>query len=203
MKRAAIAAILAVALIASGCGREPEVVEQIPSPEITIIMSDGLTMTAELYPMIAPNTVASIVNLIERGYYDGLPFYRVKAGFIIQTGDPTGTGLGDAGYRIAGEFANNGFPNDLSHTRGVLSLARFPSDYDSGNGVFFIMHSSATYLDGEYAAFGRLIGDESYETLDVIANTPTDVSDKPLIDRVIKTITVDTKGYVYHHEEIE
>ncbi|MDO4548744.1 MAG: peptidylprolyl isomerase [Clostridia bacterium] len=175
----------------------------MPSPILTITMSDGLVMTAELYPMQAPNTVANIVNLVQQGYYDGLEFYRVKAGFVIQTGDPTGTGYGGVDYRIRGEFSENGFENDISHTRGTLSMARYPSDYDSAGSSFFIMHAGAKYLDGEYAAFGRLIGDESYETLDIIANTPTDINEKPLVDKVIHSITVDTKGYTYTHEEIE
>ncbi|HIS00536.1 MAG TPA: peptidylprolyl isomerase [Candidatus Excrementavichristensenella intestinipullorum] len=173
----------------------------MPNPEVTITLTDGGVIKLELYPSVAPNTVANFVNLIESGFYDGLTFHRVIAGFMIQGGDPLGNGTGGPDYTILGEFSANGVENNLSHTRGVLSMAR-SSDYNSAGSQFFIMHGNATYLDGEYAAFGKIIGEdtpdnESYATLDRIANTATDANDRPNIDYVIESMTVDTKGYKY------
>lgn len=200
--------LLALALLAlplSGCymfAGQPEEVE-IPNPVVTIEMADGKIMQAELYPKIAPNTVANIVTLIQKGFYDGLTFHRIVPGFVIQTGDPLGNGTGGPGYTIKGEFKDNGFENDLSHTRGVLSMARLPSDMDSAGSQFFIMHLAAEYLDGGYAAFGKLIGEESFTTLDVIASTPTDAAQRPLVEQAIKRVTVDTKGYQYEVVKLE
>ena len=150
----------AVALVIIGfqrIGRETQVAEDVPSPVVTIQMADGGVITLELYPRIAPNTVANFVTLAQSGFYDGLIFHRVIPGFMIQGGDPTGTGTGGPGYAIKGEFTDNGFPNDLSHERGVISMAR-AKDYDSAGSQFFIMHHEVHQeLDGQYAAFGKVI----------------------------------------------
>lgn len=170
---------------------------EIPNPIATITMKSGGTIKLELYPNYAPNTVANFVELIESGFYDGLIFHRVIAGFMIQGGDPLGTGTGGPGWSIKGEFSQNGFTqNTLQHTRGVISMAR-SSDPDSAGSQFFIMHGDASYLDGGYAAFGQVT--EGMDTVDYIANIPTDANDKPLnvVDCTIDKVTVDTFGYKY------
>ena len=193
---------LACCLCLAACqSKQEEAPISVPNPEVTITLTDGGVIKLELYPSVAPNTVANFVNLIESGFYDGLTFHRVIAGFMIQGGDPLGNGTGGPDYTILGEFSANGVENNLSHTRGVLSMAR-SSDYNSAGSQFFIMHGNATYLDGEYAAFGKIIGEdtpdnESYATLDRIDNTSTDANDRPNIDYVIESMTVDTKGYKY------
>ncbi|MDO4740622.1 MAG: peptidylprolyl isomerase [Eubacteriales bacterium] len=159
-------------------------------------MESGDVINLELYPDVAPNTVANFVTLAQEGYYDGLIFHRVIPGFMIQGGCPDGTGMGGPGYRIKGEFSGNGFTNELKHTRGVISMAR-SQDPDSAGSQFFIMHADAPHLDGQYAAFGKVIDAESLTTVDKIAATPTDSADKPLIEQRIASITVDTKGYEY------
>ena len=184
----------------SGCSETEQ--EEIPNPTVVITMEDGSTMNLELYPNIAPNIVANFVTLAQSGFYDGLIFHRVIAGFMIQGGDPTGTGMGGPGYTIKGEFSDNGFENDLKHTRGVISMARSQS-YDSAGSQFFIMHADASHLDGQYAAFGKITDDASLETLDKIATTTTDASDRPVVEQKIKSITVDTKGYEYKVSKIE
>ncbi len=169
----------------------------LPNPIATITMERGGEIQLELYPKIAPNTVANFVELAQSGYYDGLMFHRVIAGFMIQGGDPLGTGTGGPGWTIKGEFAQNGFAqNTLNHTRGVVSMAR-SGDPDSAGSQFFIMHGDASYLDGGYAAFGKVVS--GMEVVDYIANIPTDAGDKPLVtlDCTIKSITVDTFGYKY------
>ena len=167
------------------------------NPIVTIEMENGGTITAELYPDIAPNTVANFVTLAADGFYDGLLFHRVIPGFMIQGGDPNGTGMGGPGYSIKGEFSANGFKkNTLKHTRGVLSMARSMMP-DSAGSQFFIMHADAPSLDGKYAAFGKVMDAESLMTVDKIAATPCDANDKPLIEQRIATITVDTQGYTY------
>ena len=170
------------------------------NPIVTIEMENGDVFKAELYPEIAPNTVANFVNLVESGFYNGLIFHRVIPGFMIQGGDPTGTGMGGPGYSIKGEFTQNGVDNQMTHTRGVISMAR-SSDYDSAGSQFFIMHADSAYLDGQYAAFGEVI--EGMDAVDAIAGVQTDSGDKPLEDVVIKSITVDTKGIEYIAEKIE
>ena len=155
-------------------------------------------MKAELYPEIAPTSVNNFVNLVQKGFYDGLIFHRVIAGFMIQGGDPEGTGIGGPGYSIKGEFASNGFKNDLKHTRGVLSMARSMRP-DSAGSQFFIMHQNAPHLDGDYAAFGKLI--EGEDILDKIAGVDTDYSDRPRKPQVMKTVTVETFGEEYPEPE--
>ena len=168
------------------------------NPIIKIEMENGGVITAELYPEIAPNTVANFVNLIENKFYDGLIFHRVIAGFMIQGGDPTGTGMGGPGWRIKGEFRQNGFTNNIKHERGVLSMARSMMPNSAGS-QFFIMHADAPHLDGDYAAFGKVT--EGMETVDEIANTYTSSQDRPIVEQRIKQVTVDTFGETYTVEK--
>jgi peptidyl-prolyl cis-trans isomerase B (cyclophilin B) len=165
------------------------------NPVITITMEDGGVIKAELYPDKAPNTVSNFLDLVNRHFYDGLIFHRVIPGFMIQGGDPKGTGMGGPGYEIKGEFANNGFTgNDIRHERGVLSMAR-AMDPDSAGSQFFIMHAAAPYLDGEYAAFGKVT--EGIEEVDKIAKTDTDAGDRPRKVQKIRTMTAETFGTAY------
>ena len=168
------------------------------NPIITFEMENGDIMKAELYPQVAPNTVNNFISLVNKGFYDGLIFHRVINGFMIQGGDPEGTGMGGPGYSIKGEFASNGFKNDLKHTRGVLSMARSMRP-DSAGSQFFIMHQNAPHLDGDYAAFGKLI--EGEDVLDKIAGVDTDYSDRPRKPQVMKTVTVETFGEEYPEPE--
>ena len=169
---------------------------KVPYPTVTITMENGDEIHLELYPDVAPNTVANFVQLAQDGFYDGLIFHRVISGFMIQGGDPTGTGMGGPGFTIKGEFSANGFANNLSHTRGVISMAR-AQDYNSAGSQFFIMHADAPSLDGQYAAFGRVTDEESLAVVDAIATTLTDSNDKPLSEWKMKSVTVDTHGYDY------
>ncbi|MBD8915269.1 MAG: peptidylprolyl isomerase [Lachnospiraceae bacterium] len=168
------------------------------NPIVTIEMENGDIMKAELYPEIAPNTVNNFISLIQKGYYDGIIFHRVIRGFMLQGGDPTGTGTGGPGYSIAGEFSHNGFQNDLKHTPGVLSMARTMIP-DSAGSQFFIMHQTSPHLDGEYAAFGQVI--EGMDVVNKIAETPTDYSDRPVAEQKMKKVTVDTFGVDYPEPE--
>jgi len=165
------------------------------NPIVTITMENGGVIKAELYPEKAPNTVANFVNLVESGFYNGLIFHRVIPGFMIQGGDPNGTGMGGPGYSIKGEFARNGFrENNLKHTRGVLSMARSMMPNSAGS-QFFIMHANAPHLDGDYAAFGKVT--EGMEVVDGIASTRTGFQDRPVEEQKIKTATVETFGEKY------
>ncbi len=168
------------------------------NPVVTITMENGDVMKAELYPDIAPNTVNNFISLVKKGFYDGLTFHRVINGFMIQGGCPQGTGTGGPGYHIKGEFSQNGFPNDLKHEPGVLSMARtmFPNTAGS---QFFLMHKTSPHLDGSYAAFGKVT--EGLDIVDKIAQVATDYSDKPLEPQVIKSMTVDTFGVDYPEPE--
>ncbi len=154
---------------------------------IRFTMENGKTMDAELYPEIAPKTVENFTKLINDKFYDGLIFHRVIKGFMIQGGDPEGTGMGGPGYTIQGEFTSNGFQNDLKHTRGVLSMAR-AMDPNSAGSQFFIMHQDSPHLDGQYAAFGKLT--DGFDVLDEIANTKTNWQDRPKKDQKIKTVEI-------------
>ena len=154
---------------------------------VLIEMENGKTMKAELYPEIAPKTVANFEKLVREGFYDGLIFHRVIPGFMIQGGDPLGNGMGGAKERIVGEFRANGYKNDLRHTRGVLSMAR-AMDPNSASSQFFIMHADAPHLDGAYAAFGRIV--EGIETVDEIASIPTDRADRPRVPQKIARMTI-------------
>lgn len=163
-------------------------------PIVTIEMENGGRITAELYPEIAPESVANFISLIQKKFYDGLIFHRVISGFMIQGGCPLGNGTGGPGYCIKGEFKLNGVKNNLSHTRGVLSMARAQSPNSAGS-QFFIMHADSDFLDGQYAAFGKVL--EGMDVVDAIAATATDAGDRPVQEQRIKTITVDTKGESY------
>ena len=168
------------------------------NPVVTFEMENGDIIKAELYPETAPNTVNNFISLVQKNFYDGLIFHRVIKGFMIQGGDPEGTGMGDPGYGIKGEFAENGFENNLKHSAGVLSMARSMMP-DSAGSQFFIMHKDAPHLDGAYAAFGKVT--EGMEAVDKIAETATDYSDRPLEDQIMKSVTVETFGREYPEPE--
>lgn len=211
MKRITIALIALLLALGAGCGKgdtkkenqtqEEEAVAK--NPVATITMQDGGTMTIDLYPDIAPNTVKNFISLANSGFYDGLTFHRVYAGFMIQGGDPDGNGSGGPGYSIKGEFKQNGVDNSLSHTRGVISMAR-ATPPDSAGSQFFIVHADSTFLDEQYAAFGLLT--DGFETLDQIAAVPVTYNmygepSVPTTPVVIETIRVDTFGVDYGEPE--
>jgi len=164
------------------------------NPIVTITMENGDVMKAELYPEIAPESVNNFISLINKKFYDGIIFHRVIKGFMIQGGDPAGTGMGGPGYCIKGEFASNGFKNDLKHTAGVLSMARTMIP-DSAGSQFFLMHKDAPHLDGQYAAFGKVT--EGMDVVNKIAETRTNWSDRPVQEQKIKSMTVETFGVTY------
>ena len=168
------------------------------NPIVTFEMENGDVMKAELYPEIAPNTVNNFISLVKKGFYDGLIFHRVIPGFMIQGGDPKGMGIGGPGYGIKGEFLQNGFKNELKHSRGVLSMARSGNPNSAGS-QFFIMHEDSPHLDGGYAAFGKLI--EGIEAVDHICDVRTDWNDKPRTPQVMKKLTVETFGVDYPEPE--
>ena len=215
---AAIAALIAVLLVAQlVINNKPAETQGVPNtnefvqdaaalyadendPIVTMTMADGSEIVLQLYPKAAPNTVANFVTLAQSGYYDGLTFHRVIPGFMVQGGDPLGVGTGGPGYNIKGEFIANAVANQISHKRGVISMARSAA-YDSAGSQFFIMHADSDYLDGQYAAFGEVLS--GIEVVDAIAAVATDSNDKPLTDVVIESITVDTKGVEYTVEKIE
>lgn len=167
---------------------------EMSNPLVTIEMESGGVMKAELYPGAAPNTVNNFISLAQSGFYDGTIFHRVIPGFMIQGGDPDGTGMGGPGYSIKGEFSQNGFKNELIHQRGVLSMAR-TMDPDSAGSQFFVMVDDAPHLDGAYAAFGKVI--EGMETADAIVSAKRDWNDRPKKDQRMKKVTVDTQGVDY------
>ena len=158
------------------------------NPIVTFTMENGDSFKAELYPEIAPQSVYNFISLIKQGFYDGLIFHRVIRGFMIQGGDPKGTGTGGPGYSIKGEFASNGFKNELKHTKGVLSMARSMMP-DSAGSQFFIMHKDAPHLDGQYAAFGKMT--DGFDVLDKIASTQTDYSDRPRKEQKIESVSIE------------
>lgn len=176
------------------------------NPVATLTMENGGVMLIELYPEIAPNTVCNFIELANSGYYDGLIFHRCIPGFMIQGGDPEGTGMGGPGFTIKGEFTSNGFKNDLKHERGVISMARQgenpytgEKNYDSAGSQFFIMVEDYPSLNEQYASFGKVIS--GMEIADAIVANETDGNDKPLVEQVIKSIRVDTKGIEYPKAE--
>lgn len=167
-------------------------------PIVTIEMSSGNTIKMELYPEVAPNTVKNFISLVKKGFYDGVIFHRVIPGFMIQGGDPQGVGTGGPGYHIKGEFVANGFPNDLKHTTGVVSMAR-AGHPDSAGSQFFIMVDDAPHLDGQYAAFGKVI--EGIEEAQRIVAVKRDYMDKPLENQTMVKVTVDTLGEDFDEPE--
>ena len=204
-----IGMLLAALLAGTGCAaKETEKTEMENSnqyPIATITMEDGGTIVLELYPEIAPISVANFISLANSGFYDGVIFHRVIPGFMIQGGDPDGRGTGGPGYTIKGEFSNNHVQNDISHERGVISMARqghpyFPElAYNTAGSQFFIMHADSPFLDGDYAAFGRVL--EGMDTVDKIASCPTDGNDRPLEDQVMASVRVETFGVDYGEPE--
>ena len=168
------------------------------NPVVTFEMEDGSVFKAELYPEIAPNTVNNFVSLVSKGFYDGLIFHRVISGFMIQGGDPKGSGSGGPGYCIKGEFSANGFKNDLKHEKGVLSMARTMAPNSAGS-QFFVMHEFSPHLDGLYAAFGKVI--EGIDVVDKIASVRTDFNDRPRTPQKMKKVTVETFGVEYPEPE--
>ena len=173
-------------------------VSNMQNPIVTIEMANGDIIKAELYPEIAPNSVKNFISLINKGFYDGLIFHRVIAGFMIQGGCPDGTVMGGPGYSIPGEFKQNGFENNLKHTRGVLSMARAMNP-DSAGSQFFIMHQNAPHLDGAYAAFGKVI--EGMDAVDKIAETSVNFQDRPMTPQVISKMSVETFGEKFGEPE--
>ena len=196
-KKSFLASLLAGALALVGCSNE--VVDEVRTPPdelpvATIIFKDYGTVEAELYPHIAPNTVNNFISLANSGFYDGLTFHRIIKNFMIQGGDPNGTGTGGPGYTIKGEFTKNKFKNDLKHTEGVLSMAR-SSNKNSAGSQFFIMTKDTPSLDGQYASFGKVIS--GMDIIHQIENVETGSGDKPVKDVIIESIKVDTKGEKY------
>ncbi len=169
------------------------------NPIIEIKMTSGRVIKLELYPEVAPNTVNNFIDLVNKNYYDGLIFHRVIKGFMIQGGCPNGSGMGGSKHgQIKGEFKINGFDNNLTHTAGVISMARSQSP-DSASSQFFIMHKDSSHLDGQYAAFGKVI--EGMDVVDEIAETSTSYGDKPVVEQKMESVTVDTKGVEYPEPE--
>ncbi len=168
------------------------------NPVVTIEMEDGGVIKAELYPNVAPNTVNNFISLIKKGFYDGVIFHRCIRGFMIQGGDPQGNGTGGPGYSIRGEFSMNGFTNQLKHQPGVLSMARTNMPNSAGS-QFFIMHQAAPYLDGQYAAFGKVT--EGMEVVNAIATTKTTYGDRPVVPQRMAKVTVETFGVEYPEPE--
>ncbi|BFH68217.1 MAG: peptidylprolyl isomerase [Paenibacillus dendritiformis] len=189
--------LMAAMLVVAGCGNASGA-DNAKHPLVTIEMESGKKIEVELYPDTAPNTVNNFISLVNKGFYDGLIFHRVIPGFMIQGGDPEGTGLGGPGYSIKGEFSSNGVTNELKHTEGVISMAR-SEEPDSAGSQFFIMDANAPHLDGQYAAFGKVTS--GIETVHEIANAKRGANDRPVEEQKIKKITVDTFGVEYKEPE--
>lgn len=168
------------------------------NPVVTIEMDNGGLIKVELYPDVAPNTVKNFISLVQKKFYDGVIFHRIIRGFMIQGGDPEGTGMGGPGYSIKGEFSYNSFENNIKHTAGVISMARSQMPNSAGS-QFFIMHKDSPHLDGSYAAFGKVI--EGMDVVNQIADEKTDYSDKPLTTQTMKTVTVELFGESYDEPE--
>ncbi len=196
MKKRVLFLLVALALLMSSSIAFGAVEQK--NPLVTIDMGELGIIKVELYPDVAPNTVNNFIHLVSTGYYNGVIFHRIIPEFVVQGGDPTGTGMGGPGYSIKGEFTSNGFENKLSHLRGVISMARTPEP-DSGGSQFFIMVADIVRLDGNYASFGRVI--EGMEVVDAIVNTPRNEADRPNEDRVMVKVTVETFGVDYPEPE--
>lgn len=189
--------ILIAACCLTACKKDVDYSDE-NNPIATIVVKDFGTITVELYPKAAPNTVNNFISLANSGFYDGVIFHRVKYDFMIQGGDPDGNGKGGPGYSIKGEFSANGFENNLKHERGVISMARGSYSMDSAGSQFFIVQADSEHLDGQYAGFGKVTDEKSMEVVDAIACVPTKpANDKPLDSVIIESITVDTKGVEY------
>ena len=198
-KKGFLASILAGALALVGCSSNNNNVDEVRTPPkelpvATIEFKDFGSVDIELYPHIAPNTVDNFISLANSGFYDGLTFHRIIKDFMIQGGDPDGTGMGGPGYSIKGEFTDNKFKNDLAHTEGVVSMARSQSNNSAGS-QFFIVTKEAPHLDGQYASFGKVIN--GMDIIHNIENVETDSNDKPIKDVIVESIKVDTKGIDY------
>lgn len=198
-KKGFLASILAGALALVGCSSNNNNVDEVRTPPkelpvATIEFKDFGSVDIELYPHIAPNTVNNFISLANSGFYDGLTFHRIIKDFMIQGGDPDGTGMGGPGYSIKGEFTNNKFENDLAHTEGVISMARSQSKNSAGS-QFFIVTKDAPHLDGQYASFGKVIN--GMDIIHEIENVETDGNDKPIKNVIIESVKVDTKGIDY------
>ena len=188
--------MIAIAVCAFTAFDNSKVPKPSENPFATITVKEYGTITVELYYDVAPNTVRNFISLANSGFYDGVIFHRVIKNFMIQGGDPTGTGSGGPGYKIKGEFTANGFENKLKHTRGVISMARANGRNDSAGSQFFIMHVDYPSLDGQYASFGKVTsGMDVVDKIAAVATNPA--NDKPLTDVVIESIRVDTKGFEY------
>ena len=198
-KLIAIIALLALLCTLTGCREQESPIMGIPNPEVTIHLSNGSSMRFELFVQEAPNTVANFVDLANSGFYDGLEFFRVMPGVLIQAGCPNNDGTGNAGWTIRGEFSENGVKNDISHTRGVLSMARISGKdgRNTASSQFFIMQGNYPEYDGEYAAFGAVMDGESLSVLDSIANRAVDVNNVPMVRQKIATIRVNTHGWEF------
>lgn len=195
MKKILCLALCLLVLGTMGCGKNNSEEENVSNyPIATITMANGGVIKLELYPEIAPESVKNFISLANSGFYDGVIFHRVISGFMIQGGDPLGIGMGGPGYCIKGEFALNGVENNLSHERGVISMAR-AMNYDSAGSQFFICHADSAFLDGQYAAFGKVI--EGMDVVDEIAAVKTNANDKPLTDQIMESVRVDTFGVEY------
>ncbi|MFT5871706.1 MAG: peptidyl-prolyl cis-trans isomerase B (cyclophilin B) [Clostridium sp.] len=210
LKKIMILFILSFVVFAGGCAnKEQSKVDGTPkatekgandkNPIVTIEMEDGGVIKVELYPEIAPNTVRNFVSLVQSKFYDGVIFHRVIPNFMIQGGDPDGTGGGGPGYSIKGEFSNNGFDNALKHEQGVISMGRVDKQNNSAGSQFFIMVNDVSSLDGDYASFGKVT--EGMETVDKIVSVETGNVDKPTKDQKMKNVIVDTFGVKYGEVE--
>jgi len=205
MKKTMVLFTLIFVIFVGGCGNKvgsatkaTEKGANDKNPMVTIVMEDNSIIKIELYPEIAPNTVRNFVSLVQSGFYNGLIFHRVIPGFMVQGGDPEGTGTGGPGYEISGEFSGNGFKNALKHERGVISMAR-SSEPNTGGSQFFIMVKDRSDLDGQYATFGKVT--EGMAAVDKIVSVKTGDNDKPIKDQKMKKVTVDTFGVKYGEVE--
>lgn len=194
--------LLLLCLMLTGCGGDSY--KDAENPIATITMADGKTMRFELYLQVAPNTVANFCKLANDGFYDNLEFFRVVPGVLVQAGCPNNDGTGNAGYTIKGEFDKNGSENDISHTRGILSMARISGDenYNTASSQFFIMQGNYPEYNGSYAAFGAALDAETLAVLDSIANRAVDVNNVPMVRQKIATIRVNTHGWEFEPKVI-